>query len=768
VADDLQRWRRPGLWVRAAVLAASLAAAGTASVASAGSGGGTKPVAVSIAVLSGRADLVSSGSAVVAVSPASAAGKLKVTLDGRDVTRRFAARSVLGGRYAAVLRGLRVGANVVRATLPDGTGARLTLVNHPNGGPLFAGPQPEPWVCQKGARDRTCNQPPRFVYKYISTNPALPGFHGFDPAHPPADVAMTTTDRGVTVPFMIRVQTGYMDRDQYRIASLYRPGKRWTPFAPQSQWNHKLLIFHGASCAAQYTAAGAPDVTGSSNPTSAVGQLALGKGFMTMSTALDNSGHNCNVAIQAESLVMAKQYIATHFGLIRYTIGTGCSGGSLAVQWISNAYPGVYQGILPTCSFPDAMTSATQVADYALLERYWLSLKGNSAIRGVLWSPTQFGAVEGNLLPVDAIASVGCIGTTAPYTPSKCPTGYLSGAVPYWPCAGTTAKDRYNATSNPGGVRCSIFQINKNLLGLRRPSVWSKQEKKLGHGFAGMPMDNVGVQYGLGALESGQITAAQFVDLNAHVGGVDIDLNWRPRRLVADRPALANAYRTGLINETNNLDRTAIIDCRGPDPGAAHDSYRAFAIRARLDREHGSHANQVIWEGPEPIFADAACERNGFIAMDRWLTSVERDHSDRSIATKVATDRPADVTDACWSGVGVLLWHSLCGEDVVPVYGTSRMVAGDDITTDNNKCRLKPLDRSSYHVTVAGVTLPIRFSGAQWVQLKRAFPSGVCDFSKPGVDQQPTVPWQTYQHRNGKVIFGGRPLGPAPVSRQMS
>jgi hypothetical protein len=54
------------------------------------------------------------------------------------------------------------------------------------------------------------------------------------------------------------------------------------------------------------------------------------------------------------------------------------------------------------------------------------------------------------------------------------------------------------------------------------------------------------------------------------------------------------------------------------------------------------------------------------------------------------------------------------------------------------------------------------------VQLKRAFPSGVCDFSKPGVDQQPTVPWQTYQHRNGKVIFGGRPLGPAPVSRQMS
>jgi hypothetical protein len=559
-----------------------------------------------------------------------------------------------------------------------------------------------------------------------------------------------------------------MDRDQYQIASLYQPGKRWTPFSPQPQWNHKLLILHGASCAAQYASAGAPDVTGSSNPTSGVGQLALGKGFMTMSTALDNSGHDCNVAIQAESLVMAKQYIGTHFGLIRYTIGTGCSGGSLAVQWVSNAYPGVYQGILPTCSFPDAMTSATQVADYALLERYWLSLKGNSAIRGVLWSPTQFGAVEGNLLPVDALMSVGCLGTSAPYTPSKCPTGYLSGAVPYWPCAGTTAKNRYNADTNPGGVRCSMFQLNKNLLGLRKASVWSKQEKEIGHGFAGMPMDNVGVQYGLGTLEDGEITPAQFVDLNSHICGVNIDLNWRSRRLVADRPALANAYRTGLINETNNLDRTAIIDCRGPDPGAAHDSYRAFAIRARLDREHGTHANQVIWEGPEPIFADAACERNAFIAMDRWLTAVERDHGARSIATKVAADRPADVTDECWTGVGVLLWHSLCGEDVVPVYGTSRMVAGDDISTDNNKCRLKPLDRSSYHVTVAGVTVPVHFTGPQWVALERAFPTGVCDFSKPGVGQQPTLPWQTYQDRSGKVIFGGRPLGPPPTSRHLS
>ena len=92
---------------------------------------------------------------------------------------------------------------------------------------------------------------------------------------------------------------------------------------------------------------------------------------MTMSTALDNSGHNCDLPLQAESLVMAKEHIVTTYGTLRYTIGTGCSGGSLAQQWIANAYPGVYQGILPTCSFPDAWSTATQFLDYHLLLAYF-------------------------------------------------------------------------------------------------------------------------------------------------------------------------------------------------------------------------------------------------------------------------------------------------------------------------------------------------------------------------------------------------------------
>ena len=88
-------------------------------------------------------------------------------------------------------------------------------------------------------------------------------------------------------------------------------------------------------------------------------------------------------------------------------------------------------------------------------------------------------------------------------------------------------------------------------------------------------------------------------------------------------------------------------------------------------------------------------------------------------------------------------------------------MAGDSITTDANKCQLKPLRQSDY----SGRST---FTDAQWTELKNSFPRGVCDFTKPGVDQQPTIPWLTYQTGSGHVIYGGRPLGPPPASTPIS
>jgi hypothetical protein len=713
-----------GLGLLLAIVSTLLIAAGDASAHTYKRGGG-----LTISVLSGRPDLVSGGDALVSISGLHSSRGLSVEAGGREQASAF--KLGAGGTAVGLIRDLPLGPSTVIARTRH-RAARLRVTNHPIGGPLFSGPQLQPWKCQATAVDAQCNQPPTYSYLYRSSNPAKPGFQAYDPAHPPTDVATTTTDQGVTVPFIVRVETGYIDRDQYQIAVLFQPGKPWTGVEPQHQFDRKLLITHGFACGVDYQTGTAPSVTGGAADT------ALARGFATMSTALDHAGHNCNLVTEAESLVMTKEYLTERYGPLRYTIGTGCSGGSLAQQWIANAYPGVYQGILPTCSFPDAWSTATQFLDYHLSLAYFDNPGGWGP--GVTWTPAQMAAVQGHISTTNARVSDGA---------------QFHVVVPTDPCGGTTAQTRYNPTTNPGGVRCTITDAAINVFGPRLPAFWGPQEKQLGHGFAGVPVDNVGVQYGLAALRSGQISAAQFVDINEMIGGLNADAGIVPNRITADLPALAAAYRSGMINETNNLDRTAIIDCRGPDEGLFHDAYRAFAVRARLDRANGGHGNQLIWEGPVSLIADPQCEQNSFLAMDRWLTSVENDSSRHSLEQKIVRDKPTDLTDRCYDGKGVKVSDALCPE-IVHVYGTPRTVAGDAITTDKNKCRLQPLDRGEY----GGVS----FTDAQWAELKQVFPDGVCDFSKPGVDQQPTIPWQTYQDARGDVIYGGRPLGPPPRS----
>jgi hypothetical protein len=726
--------------------------------------------ALRLEVLSNRADLISGGDAVVAVRVprGRSAEGLKVTVGGRDVSSVFAPRA--DGRIAGLVQGLRVGENVVVARLPHARGATITITNHPNGGPIFSGPHVEPWTCQKTAVDADCNEPPRFSYRYKSTDPTRSDLQPYDPVNPPGDVATTTTDSGATVPFIVRQETGYQDRDRYRLETLYQPGREWSRWEPQPQWDHRLLITHGGSCHTSYGPTNPPWGNGALTGTPGtddISTVALGRGFTVASTALNNSGANCNVALQAESIVMLKEHIAESYGDLRYTVGEGCSGGSLAEQWMENAYPGLYQGLIATCTFPDADSTAQQIFDYALLANYFGVPTSGSGTDPTL-GPIPAGTIMHELLPergwttaqAAEVAGDGTFNLPISWNWAFSAYSYFGLADPTG-CPSSMGDKAYDAEKNPAGVRCGVLDWQINLLGPRSPSVWGAEEQRAGRGFAGVPLGNVGVQYGLAALEKGVISPAQFVDLNAKIGGGDPDLRPRPQRLVADRPALGNAYRTGLVNQGDNLDRIPIINLAGPnDPGLAHDSFRAFALRARLDRAHGTHANQVMWQGPAPIFGDAVgLNELALDALVRWLDAVQADESRRPLATKVIADKPADVADACFDGIGHKLHDGICGNAVVPVYGTPRTVAGEPITTDQNECRLKRLLRGDYGVT---------FTDAEWAMLEKTFPTGVCDYSKPGVDQQPVVTWLRYLDDDGDVIYGGEPIGPAPKSKPLA
>ena len=165
-------------------------------------------------------------------------------------TKRFKVRP--DGRRIGVVRKLREGRNVLTARRKSGKGAKLVVRNHPNGGPVFSGPQIQPWKCQEGAVDAQCNQPPRVHAPLQARGPDAAELVPYDPENPPADVATTTTDEGVAVPFIVRQELGYQDRDQYKILTLFEPGKPWSRWAPQQQWNHKLLVTHGGGCGGDY------------------------------------------------------------------------------------------------------------------------------------------------------------------------------------------------------------------------------------------------------------------------------------------------------------------------------------------------------------------------------------------------------------------------------------------------------------------------------------------------------------------------------------
>jgi Tannase-like family of unknown function (DUF6351) len=679
-----------------------------------------KPAPVRIEVLSNRADLISGGDALVRVSPAGAT----VTVNGKSVTKQFSVRP--DGRYEALLTNLRNGANAVVAR--KGTrGARLTIRNHPIGGPVLAGPQIQPWTCFDGALDAQCNRKPTYTFSYKSTSGGA--LQPYDPADPPDDVATTTTDNGKTVPFIVRLETGELDRDEYRIATLYDPSKPWAPWAPQPGFNHKLVVYHGFSCDTEYKQADAPDV---------MTESVLAKGYVTMSHALDNAGHNCNILTQAESLIMTKERVLEQYGSLRYTIGSGCSGGSLVQQQVANAFPGFYQGITPACSFTDAWSSAMQYVNYQLLRRYYENPTGWAP--GVVWDPQAIQAVEGHPDPANAVTFTSVI---------------PSSGEPSRSCPGVPAEKVYDENTNPRGVRCTLHDYMINLFGPRERDSWTAVEKQVGHGFAGRPVGNVGFQYGLRGLLAGKVSVAQFLDLNEKIGSYDLDYNPIPQRMDADRPALDRVYRSGAVDQADNLDKVAIIDLRGPDPGAFHDVYRTYVMRARLLRNFGTAANQVLWRGQVPLFGDANYAVDSIFAVDKWLDAVDRDPRAMSLARKIIADKPASLTDRCTDGNGHDIDSSSC-DQTVQAYSDPQIEGGMPMTDDTLRCERKPLNRGDY----PGVS----FTDAQWAQMAKLFPSGVCDFSQPGLGRHRTVPWQTSQHRDGSVLYGGTPLGAAPRS----
>ncbi|MES2883839.1 MAG: DUF6351 family protein [Pseudomonadota bacterium] len=718
----------PALWLAAASLLAACGNSAKSAPALTGSDAAALPAGTpEVKVLSNRADLISGGDALVEVLlPAEVkASDLRMTLDGKDITSSFALRP--NGRYMGLVTGMvDRSSNLLKARLPNGRGSEITVFNHPNGGPVFSGPQIMPWPCLPGAIDSQCNRPVTYSYFYKSTVPGS-SLAAYDPANPPTNVAMTVTDQGKEVPYIVRRENGAQDRGQYMIAVLFDPSKDWAPWAPQVGWNGKTYVTGGSGCGTHHGETEAPDV---------LDDNALARGYMVWSTALDHNTQNCNLVVQAESLMMGKERVIEAYGPIRYTIASGCSGGAIYQQQAANNYPGLFDGILPTCSFPDSWSTSVEVIDCKILLDYFDN--PTKWVPGVAWPEVARAAVSGHPGSNICESWINVYNFDASANPRAVTTGLglQSCNVPQ----GVGPDKAYDPDTNPKGVRCDLSTYFGNVLGYRPD------------GIANRPSDNVGVQYGLQQLLANTITPAMFVDLNKKIGGRDNDYDYIPERTVADAPAVPIAYRSGLFNMGNNM-HLPIIDIRGHDVAEIHHDYRSYVMRARLDRSNGHHDNQVIWTGAIALVGDLTFQDKALTVMDAWLSGIESDTSSLSYIAKVKKHKPTAAHDLCTDGNGNELPAASCPA-LNPYYAEPRMMAGEPFTGDVLKCQLKPLNKADY-------TQTIPFTDAEWASMQATFATGVCDYSKPGVGTQMTVPWLDYSKGPGGVALGAAPVAKA-------
>src|SRR6185503_3577261 len=387
----------------------------------------------------------------------------------------------------------------------------------------------------------------------------------------------------------------------------------WTP---GPGWNRRLSVSFGGGAGTQYN-------QGVNQATGALNHLYLSRGFAFMiSSELVNQQHG-NAVLQGESLMMLKEYFIERYGVPKWTVGVGGSGGAIQQLLITEIYPGLLDGLQPSLSFPD---STMHTPDCGLLQSFWR--KADPA----LWTNEKKAAVEGYTN-----------GTCAAWERSFVPVYTATNARG---CALNDASKIYNPETNPKGARCTVQDMRVNIYG-RNPAT----------GFARKPQDNVGLQYGLAALNSGAISVDEFLDLNEKIGGHDVDGNFIRERSMGDPAAIRAAYESGLMNSGGGgLANVPILHSRpyNDAQGDIHDRHRDFAIRARLKKANGRSDNEVIWLGPpltrnQPRSVDLAAL--SLDTMTKWLDNIAADSSPLS-TNKVVRNKPADAEDACWDETG--------------------------------------------------------------------------------------------------------------------
>ena len=701
------------------------------------------------------------------------ADDVKVYLNGDDITDTFH-RVQQSRRLEGVVSDLELGENELEVRTeqpawqwwfsssdPYPDPAFLTLVNHPVEGPMFSGPHQAVFLCATNghranaelgpAIDENCAAETVTSFKYRTDTG---GWADYDPAAPrPANIVQTTTSDGDTVDFIVRWERGTINRFIYSIAML-SPKSQGEGEPDLSAWNDRLIYyFQGGVAIGHYQ--------GNPSRSRMLYVHGLSRGYAVAYSTGTKTGTHYNLEVGGETAIMVKDRFVSAYANPDYTVGVGGSGGGIQQYVYAQNHPGLLDAGIPQYSYPDMISQTIHIGDCELLERYmdletlqgnpkWANWENRSLLEG-LNAINGFGNPFAPLFPFLPPGSTECVNAWRGLSPLVLNPHF--GTAP-----GISFIDQITTQWTHHGDAINIYGTAAD-------------------GFAANTWDNIGVQYGLGALIDGNLDVGEFLKVNAQAGSwknepdmvqegcpflgpcpgpgdviglplvpdiypnlIDI-WSWRnmalspdfgltpaPRK-EADPGAIEAAYDRGLINRGDV--QIPMIDWRNylEEQLDMHNSHQSFAVRQRMLDFDGDASNQVIW------FTDPGFDQTplAFEVIDQWMQNI-KDQPEAGIAG----NKPLEAVDSCFDASGVLIYRGddawdgnlndhadgVCTQ-VMPSYSTSRIAAGGPINGDIFKCHLMSVGDA----IAAGVYGGVVFSGPEIARLEAIFPDGVCDYA---------------------------------------
>jgi len=701
--------------------------------------------------------------------------QVEVWVNGANQRDRF---SQMPGKRSltGVIDGLQVGSNMVRVNA-NGNGkgrpdpVQLALTNHPITGPVFSGPHQYPFVCNTVANglgqpiaddpdtgtrvfdaanqpvglSRDCSVPTQVVFQYRATNGS---WKPYTPGMPrPADMSQTTTIDGKTVDFVIRWERGTINRFVYSIAML-APNDTGPNDLGRDAWNGKVIFRFDGGVAIGHT-------QGSISSSSARYDVGLARGYAILHSSGTRTSTHYNLQLGGETALMVKERFIELYDVPTYTVAIGGSGGAIQQYVYAQNHPGLIDAAIPQRSYPEMVSQAVHVGDCELMEFYmdvldganprWATWTNRTILQGMAASNTVPNPYRGGLP-----GNTECINGWRGLSPLALNPRY--GQAPN--------QANFEPQSAIAAVHWTHFEDIVNIVG-RRPD-----------GYARNYWDNVGVQYGLQAVASGQVTPDEFLWVNHSIGGWKDEsqmvqegcpffppgcsnpANWDPwsqrnqvyslnplapaPRRAGDIEAMNAVYRAGLVF-MGDID-IPIIDWRHYLERSLdmHNSHQSFATRQRMLNADGDASNQVIW------FTDALTANGEFdqtpealAVMDEWMANIRARPE-----LGAAGNRPPRATDRCFNNTGQQIaagtgvWDGIIDArppgactQLFPPFSTTRRVAGGPFEQSIFKCQLIPVEQAVGR-GFYGVWSP---TAAQVNQLRTIFPQGVCDYTRPDV-----------------------------------